>query len=224
MPSAVDISRIPTLAELGKVKSKGGLDYQITPNDLLWLGRSLAGEGGLDAATVWTYAQRIALYHDPSRSLAAMVQAHSQPVNPAWRRGGTFCGPGGRYEGDQRYCSERSLDARDRFATMPWTSVPADIRETLIRWAQADVPNPVPRATDFADPTVSQSFLNRNPDSKVVLRSGNWYIAEGGTARWSSDHVSVTYGSKTAMAAAGGGMLLVVGAAAAYWWFRGRRG
>jgi hypothetical protein len=193
----VGLGAVPSASELGQIKAKDGWSYQLTPDDVLWLARSVECEGGNRAATMWTYAQRLASRH--GSSLAALVRGHSQPVNPAWASASTpLCV---RYPD---HCSPASLARRAECASKPWDDL-AD-HQQIVQWAQAGVQNPVPGATDFADATVSASWLLHHPDSAVVLRSGNWYIAEGpstapragGPTHWPSDFVTIEYNGRTA--------------------------
>ena len=182
-----DISRIPSI--LSKITSKNGYSYQITPDDVLWLARSVQFEAGNYAATAWTYAQRMAMSR--SRSLKGMVQAHSQPINPIWRRDGSKCRPGGTYHGRDE-CSESRLTARDRAASLPWSQVRPGVREVIVKFVTGQLPNPVPRAANFANAPVTQGYLSRNPESRVILRDGNWYITEERTNDWPDDFVTIT--------------------------------
>ena len=166
-------------SRLGRIVS-GSYAYQITPDDVLWLARSVHKEGGNPAATVWTYLQRQAAGRRSS-SLASLVLAHSQPVNPKWRADGEFCRPGGEYAGSQ-YCTPQQLAARAENAVRPWGAIPSDIRDVVVSGVTARLSNPVPGATDFADPRVSAGFLERNHGARTVLRAGNWYIDEGRVA------------------------------------------
>lgn len=218
------MTSIPT--RLGTIVALNGYRYQITPTDVLWLARSVQYEGGNYLATAWTYAQRQVLYRR-TRSLASLVQEHSQPVNPIWRRDGEKCRPGGPYHGRDQ-CSEARLARRDEAANLPWASIRENIRDIVMRWAQGETTNPVPRATDFADEAVSRNFL-ANPQhagSQVVLRDGNWYIAEvtgsRNATRWPAGFVQILPPST---AASVGIIVPVAMAAGAVWYFtRGRRG
>lgn len=221
------MTSIPT--RLGTIVALNGYRYQITPTDVLWLARSVQYEGGSYLATAWTYAQRQVLYRR-TRSLASLVQEHSQPVNPIWRRDGEKCRPGGPYHGRDQ-CSEARLARRDEAANLPWASIRENIRDIVTRWAQGETTNPAPRATNFADEAVSEGFLRRHPGSQVVLRAGtptnqNWYIAEvvgsRNATRWPAGFVQILPPS----AAAGVGIIVPVAmAAGAVWYFtRGRRG
>ena len=192
------LGELPSEDELGEIVSAGGYRYQITPEDILWLARSVHHEGGNKVATAWTYAQRMALF-GRWRTLKDLVQAHSQPINPIWRRDGEKCRPGGAYHGRDE-CAERRLAVRDRAASMPWDQIGLLTRMQVLGFAQARRGNVVPRATDFANAPVSTSFMRRHPDARVVMRDGNWYLAEGpssspggGSIAWPEDFVTIRY-------------------------------
>jgi hypothetical protein len=217
---------LPVASELGTIRSLDGWSYRITPDDLLWLARSVEYEGGDPVATAWTYAQRLASFR--SSSLAALVRAHSQPVNPDWAsldapgcvRAPERCHPRQRADGTW---TRDPLEVRAEARTAPWSSL--SVGPMLARWAQASVPNPVPRATDFADAEVSSSFLRRHPDARVVKRSGNWYLSEGPSSAparpsnaWPANFVSIAYGSRVATAAAAGLGLVGFGVVAFLAW------
>lgn len=212
----------------GRIETADGYSYQITPDDVLWLARSVSHEGGNRAATIWTYFQRQAALRRTS-SLASLVLGHSQPVNPAWRRDGAKCRPGGPYYGRDE-CSERRLAARDRAATMPWEQIPAETRNLVLAAATAQLPNPVPKATDFADARVSTGFLGRNPGAGIVLQDGNWYLYESRSARWPANYVSVRLGDRVASDGISGGgssalFAVLLGAAAGigFYFYRRRK-
>lgn len=211
----VDISQIPS--GLSKITAKNGYSYQITPDDVIWLARSVQHESGNYAATAWTYAQRMVMAR--SQNLVRMLQGHSQPINPKWRRDGEFCRPGGRYHGRDE-CSERRLEARDQAATMPWSRIRPEVREVVVKFVTGQLPNPVPRAANFANAPVTQGYLERNPQSRVVLRDGNWYITEAATNSWPDDFVTITGGGGSTMALAAGLIGALIGAVVAYRRFR----
>jgi hypothetical protein len=188
---------VPSGSELGKIKSKDGWQYQITPEDVLWLARSVECEGGNRVATMWTYAQRLASRR--GSSLAALVRGHSQPVNPIWA---SMTGSGCVAHPDR--CTAAQLARRAECASKAWDSLTDHAQ--VLEFAQAGIPDPVPGATDFADATVSASWLLHHPDSAIVLRSGNWYIAEGrstapragGPTHWDPDYVTIEYNGRVA--------------------------
>ena len=69
-------------AGLGKVRTKDGFEYQITPVDVLWAARAAEGEGHDAGDTLWTWTQRFALpnFRRRYRTLTELIQAHSQPT------------------------------------------------------------------------------------------------------------------------------------------------
>lgn len=222
----------PSTSQLGTIRAKDGWSYQITPEDIIWLARSVECEGGAESSTIWTYAQRLANRH--GSSLADLVKAHSQPVNPAWATAGA-----GRCVQYPDRCTPSQIARRHECATKPWDAL--SDHALILRWAQAGVANPVPKATDFADATVSQHFLNQHSDAAVILRSGNWYLSEGpssaprgGSAAWSPDHVTIEFdgrvagpalltgGARVAVPMAGIA-LVAAGSAFAYWSYSRRK-
>jgi hypothetical protein len=168
-------------------------------------------EGGDHASTIWTYAQRQALYRRTS-SLASLIRGHSQPVNPAWADPGT---PLCRQHPDR--CGPAAIARRQEAASLPWASVVPAVRDAVLRWARAQLSNPVPRSVDFADPTVSQHFLDVNPGSQIVRRLGNWYLATRESVGWPADYVTMRLGSTVSGVSAMGWltMLPVAGVIAA---------
>jgi len=170
-----------------------GWRYTLTDDDLLWLARMAHWEGGNDPAdTIWTMAQA---YAQPVKRRAyatfgAFLQAYSQPINPKWRRDGEFCRPGGRYYGRDE-CSAVRLDRRDHAAHMTWDEVDADVVEAVQAFADGRLPNPVPKAVEFANQPVSEGFLSRNEGSTVIKRAGNWFIATRSSLAWPHDWVTV---------------------------------
>jgi hypothetical protein len=220
--------------------------YDITDDDVLWLARSVNFEGGDPASTVWTYAQRMVALRWRG-SLASIVQAHSQPVNPKWRRNGVCCAPDGTVAGScpsrkagtmsgtwygTDYCSEARLAKRDRNATTPFDALKDSTKRVVLAFVAAELPNPVPRAIDFADERVASGFLRRNPGSFVVKRAGNWYVGTAQSRRWPADHVTIEAAGRYAGASSDvtsptllGTIALATAVGFAYWvWKKRRRG
>lgn len=217
-------------SQLGQIRSKGGYVYQLTPDDLLWLARSVQFEGGDHPSTMWTYAQRQVMRRRTG-SLESLVRGHSQPVNPKWESLSS--------EGCQRSpqrCTPAELERRRQARTMPWDSLRSEVRNKVIAWATAEMPNPVPRSTDFANAPVSRSFIAANPGTEIVKQAGNWYLAEVPALGWPADFVTIHLGDRVAGPGGSAGfvgtlgaplvgiVLLGVGAAFAGWAFwRSRR-
>lgn len=220
-------------SDLGQIRSRSGYVYQLTPADILWLARSMHFEGGSPAATAWTYAQLAALRR--SGSFTALVRSHSQPINPLWDEASDP-----KCIANPSFCTPEMLARRAQARSMPWSSIPVSIRSTALRWAQADLPNPVPRSVNFANERVSRSFMQRpaNRGSQVVLKAGdcprhcNWYIAEAASLGWPADFVTLHYkgrvstvsGSVALPIAVVGGALVIGAGGFAYWaWKRSQR-
>jgi hypothetical protein len=176
--------------------------YQLTDDDVLWMARAAAFEGGDAADVLWTLTQRYSTARKHYPTFAEFVQAFSQPINPIWRRDGSKCRPGGPYHGRPQ-CSETRLQRRERAASVDWDTLlrehPASTEATL-QWATAMLPNPVPTATNFAAPSVAAGYLDRHPEAKLVKQAGNWFIAEGYSKNWAPDRVRmrVTDGGEVA--------------------------
>jgi hypothetical protein len=179
-------------SDLGKIRSQGGYEYQLTPEDILWLARGVQFEGGDHASTIWTYAQRQAKLRRGG-SLYSLVRAHSQPINPLWAVAGS-----GKCADYPDRCTSAQLERRRQARTTPWEGIRAEVREKVLAWARAELGNPVPRAVDFADATVSQSFIRRNPGTEIVKEAGNWYLATPDTLSWPADFVTMQLGSRIA--------------------------
>lgn len=146
----------------GQIVTKDGFRYQITEEDVLWAGRAANCEGGGEdgeKAALWTWTGRFTLpsYRRRFRTLASLIRAHSQPVNPIWQRTGSKCGPGGQYHGSARFCNESQLQRRERCATTSWGSLKPSVRDSVTKWATAKLANPVPKAVDFASSSIGHS-------------------------------------------------------------------
>lgn len=189
---------------LAQIRTSDGWRYQITPEDVLWAGRMLQGEGGGPedpAAVLWTMTQLFApaaqeeKYGNPRRfpTFTGLIQAYSQPINPRWRRDGQFCAPGGQYFG-QEPCSDTRLARRARIASMPWEDIEPELREVVKRWSEGKLANPVPRAVEFAAPGVAAGFVRRNPGTMYVARLGNHFLATPGSQQWSANYVRMGAG------------------------------
>jgi LPXTG-motif cell wall-anchored protein len=63
------------------------------------------------------------------------------------------------------------------------------VQNTVNLWFAGKLPNPVPKAVEFADATVGQHYLDNNPGSQLILRDGNLYIATAESSRWPDSFV-----------------------------------
>lgn len=193
---------LPAQRTLATLVSRDGLRYRITRNDLLWLAKMAAYEGGVESAPalLWALAQRFA-WVDRSRfpTLAALARSFSQPINPIWARDGSMCREGGQYH-DRSDCSESALARRDRANAASWSSLDSTLTDVVGAWGQGKVLNPVPTAANWAmsrprqgyTVSVADNYLIDNPEARAVLTyGGNTFIAERKTKNWPDDHVAL---------------------------------
>jgi hypothetical protein len=205
-----------TQARFARIEAPG-FSYQITAEDVIWAARAATYEGlSSVGATLWAWTQR---FTQPEMrgfaTLGDMIQAHSQPVNPRWQREGIFCQPGQRgfrllRPDGSHSCTEPTLERRARARVRPFSSLPANVQSTVLKWASARLANPVPRATDFAArwARVAPRF------TRLYTVGGNAFYAEGGSEQWARGRVRMIEGSRVAGAAASGFAVLLAAAAA----------
>lgn len=207
-------------SNLGVIESQSGYRYQLTPNDLLWLGRAVQFEGGGHEATIWTYAQRAALYR--TASLAQLLRNHSQPINPYWATAGE-----GGCARNPEMCTDRHIIRRLEARSTSWEHLRPEVRAKVLAFARAELDNPVPRAVDFASYNI-EAWFRRHPDSRKVGQYGaNWHVTTTASNDWPADFVTLRFGDRVAGAVAGigfagglaiGALAAVAGAGAYYAW------
>ena len=129
------------MATSGLITAADGWSYQLTASDLDWLSREIANEGGNDAATLWTMAQRLYMLRAHFSSMTSMIRAFSQPINPRWLAGGDLCAA---------HPTQCTVDEQQKraHAQDPNTVYPRSLA-FVQSWAAGQIPNPVPRAVDF---------------------------------------------------------------------------
>ena len=190
-----------------------GFQYKLTDEDVLWAARMVYGEGGdeRDApAVLWTMTQlftpqgKRSKWGNPNKwgtSFRELIQRYSQPINPRWTTPEGTRVASGIMQGETSLCykapdrcTSRYLERRRNFQSLSWERIPARLRDITLRWARGDLPNPVPNAVEFANPPTSRGFLGRNPGSVVVLRAGNWFIANRVSKTWPPGLVRVDSG------------------------------
>lgn len=188
----------PAPSRLGTIVA-GDYRYALTAEDVLWLGRSLACEAGGNREAmegiVWTYAARLVASFQ-SKTMVWLVQNHSQPLNPVWRRDGNRCrAPDGEWYNrcqtttDGRRlcpCNETALARRERCQTLRWEQLAASVRETITAFVAGVLPNPVPRSVDFA------AGLRGKPGMELVREIGRTqFWSSPGSRRWPENFVRV---------------------------------
>lgn len=167
--------------------SDGSFEYTLTDEDMGWLARELAHEGGSDAATLWCMAQRLYALRGHFTSMTSMVRNFSEPINPKFLANGDFCRPGGR-DADLPRCKPEITARRAVWQSSP---PPADKLAFVKSWARGEVPNPVPRAIDFRACDQAADDLVASGRATLVLAAGNCYVARDGSEDWPDDQVLV---------------------------------
>ena len=217
--------------------SAGEWFYMLTENDKLWAARMCQREGGDPADVLWTMTQRFAQVHRTYPTFAEMIQNYSQAINPKWRREGLYCRPGGSHATDDSCgpgpvgaCCESLLVRRAAAAVMPFSATSQAVQAAVNAWFNGTLPNPVPKAVEFADQRVGHNFVNnpRNAGSVIVKDAGNVYIATAASLRWPPNFVTMTGTLELSPVSGGGGsgglIGVMVGILGASWivWRLGR--
>lgn len=178
-------------SQLAAIRSGGGFFYQLAPEDVLWMARMAAFEGGEPADTLWTLTQRFVWFDEKGTkfpTIGDLAQAFSQPINPKWARNGKFCAPGGKYHGTD-HCSEARLKRRARARAATLESIEPQVVAATRLWAQGLLPNPVPRATNFADGPTARRYLDKGTGAEKLLDRGNTFIVENDARAWPANYV-----------------------------------
>ena len=154
--------------------------YALTEEDKLTAAKLAHYEGGRTdakqaAAIIWTVAARTGwLGYD---SFSQMAYAFAQPLNPRWRQGGEFCGPGGRYEGSDEHCSPEQLTRRSAAASAEWHALSPIARAAATAFIAGQLRNPVPGSVDFASGGTADAG-RRNPNLVALYeKNGQVYFA-----------------------------------------------
>lgn len=178
----------------GKLLFSDGTSYQLTGDDVLWTARSAVHEGGNTAATLWTLTQRFSQVRRIYSTFEDFVTNFSQPINFRWLWEGDMCHPlFGRHK-DTRPCGYDAIRRREWARAASWQDLYAkdpEAVEATLAWANGRLSNPVPRATNFAEPGLSKRYIQRHPGTEIVLIAGNWYLRESWAADWAPDRVTV---------------------------------
>lgn len=212
-------------------------EYQITHEDVLTAAKMCWGEsrGNPDdmAAVLWSMTQLFSPWGQAQKfgtrfsSFTQLITAYSQPINPIWRRDGRNCRPGGPSAGTDN-CSERRLEKRQRHHEASWEDISETARRVTLQWAHGQLPNRVPRATEFAvSGLVQRKCIERaDPAGSVPdnYKIENWFAIINGhnsdtnvrvastwrPSNWPENHVTIEPGAATPrmVAARPGGSLV----------------
>lgn len=176
--------------------------YDMTDEDVLWCARMLVGEGGNDAATLWTMASRFVLLTNNRPglypTLTKLVRAYSEPINPKFQRDGVLCREGGHLH-DAPACMPGRLARRTAICALdPQTTPPHELAARWIAaqlhvksWTEGQTPNPAPRAVHFAVLSLIEAEIRRGECSKIILKDGNAYASTAQTDHWPASFVRV---------------------------------
>jgi hypothetical protein len=176
------------------VTSDGSFSYTVTDHDLVTMARSIRVESPTDAPLIaWCYAQRYVMMRKNGwdGSLGAMITAFSQPINPIWFPDGSKCRPGGPYYGKQPCANAAS---RPGHATYPWSRIALPIRQTVLDFASARLPNELPRGVNFRardSATVSDSL------EYIPIGSRNRFFTDAASRAWPEDYVRIRWDGHT---------------------------
>lgn len=197
--------------DLGQISWPGG-SYQIRRNDLIWAARAAAHEGDHEAV-LWTWTSRwVSWGHRRYDTLADMIRAHSQPVNPIWLKGGRCCpealedctspcfvtssnptGVGGHCP-----CSTQALGRRARAIRLTWDQIARSLQTKVTDWATARLSNPVPKATDFAASPCLDFAAQQRREIKLLYVIRNCFYADKRSRFWPSQYVKIRMGDRVA--------------------------
>jgi hypothetical protein len=73
----------------------------------------------------------------------------------------------------------------------------------VLAWARAEQPDPVPKAVDFAAPSLVRSKMSRDPSMQLVAQGANWFVSKPASRAWPDDYVSMVLDGRVAGAAEG---------------------
>ncbi len=164
-----------------------GRRYQLTTEDLLWLGRALIGEvsekssdweepgtwqGG--AAVAWAMANnfmllkarkridgQIGTVRPRFRTFLSLLKSYCQPINPIWADPNA-----GKCLERPEACTPRRIARRQRMRTKSWDNLPSNVKRLVLLWADGRVQNPIGEHVDWAAHQYSGAEINV---------SGNWF-------------------------------------------------
>jgi hypothetical protein len=138
----------------------GANPYVITPDDKLWLIRSIWGEVSRDpsawsrpdvrqggAAVLWAFANHYVTVGRKRQlfpSLGDFVQAYSQPINPRW-----IDPDGQKCRQSPHMCTSDRIAFRRALRAKSWGEFPPDLQELVDSFVAGRLPNPIGTRTDF---------------------------------------------------------------------------
>ena len=153
----------------------GKVSYTPTQKDMLYLGVAAYGEthGSHQVDEwgdmMWVWLNRFMLIKNRTKfpTLASMVSAHSQPVNPIWRRTGSKCTSGD----SPSNCTENNLQWRDKMkGFLDREEIPSSVKSTVEAFVEGGIcPTRGGPWLDFAANTVAKKYGTQ-------LNAQNWFL------------------------------------------------
>jgi hypothetical protein len=172
-----------------------GVPRPLTNDDIITVAKMVEAEGAWEcelhaAVLIWAVAQRQAYFRGTqSMSFGDYIRAFSQPLNPAWARGGEYCTPPISPR-NASGCQESAFVRRERFARMTWDDIRPSAKRFALKWAAGQLRNPTPGIIDFAAGNVGQNKPGYVPAAK--FGNNRFYIdTSRGTDRWTGAEVFI---------------------------------
>lgn len=153
----------------------GSVPHDVSPEDVLWLGRALDGEGGDERAVAATLIQRWVMLGGSERmSLSELVQAYCQAISPLWLADGARCRPGGSAHGT-RPCAPEVTAARARRRARAWSELREEARDAAV-WAlySDELGDYLPGSVHYA----TRALVARKMRGREARRDG-WQVLDG---------------------------------------------
>jgi len=113
--------------------------YTLTDDDVLWLAKALAGEGGYGkhlgraeaSALAWTMFLRFFRWGNKWRSFKSLIRKFSQPTNPAWLNPN-----GAKCKANPDHCTPARIARRKEIQGWTWDQIPMSARMYATMFAE----------------------------------------------------------------------------------------
>jgi hypothetical protein len=198
----------PAAEQLGTICYADGTSRRITPDDAVQMAKMIDGEtwgspSVADArAMLWAIAQRSGIWAFPRWTLADLIRAYSQPINPKWTRTGSACRQyyAPSFSGPiPDSCSLRRVERREHNITMVWADLAALARREVLDFAAGKTANPVPGAVGWFAPGMWKKREGNGSNTRDHMVAGpsidgNVYVklsSNPDTTAWTADRTRV---------------------------------
>jgi hypothetical protein len=177
---------------MGAIYQHDDIAYEFTNQDIETLARALWGECGENApydhyaAVAWAMMQRWLRWPGGKGverwpTFSQFMRAFSQPINPAWARGGA------KAKANPEYATEAMLQRREKITNTPWQGIPGPPKLAAILFNNGQLANPVPDAIDFA----AQSLVRKKGLEGETIGGNTFISARSDPWKWSAGGVTV---------------------------------